>query len=183
MTKIELLPEEQASAATQELYALLKKKMGKVPNIYQVYGHSAAALQANLQLDEALSKGELSGKEIEMVALVVSQFNECDYCLAAHTMLAKMYGMTDAQALQVRAGAFEGSEKWQALLNFTQAVLRKRGRIAAEELQDFLEAGYTRGAVVEVIGQIAKNMFNNYANHIAGTEVDFPKAPALLAVA
>lgn len=178
MTKIDLLPYEQAGPATQELYSMLKQKLGRVPNIYQVYGHSASALKANLLMDDALSQGILTGREIEVVALVVSQYNGCDYCLAAHTALGKMWGMKEAETLDVRRGT-SGSAKELALLQFTQALLEQKGRIAEQELNAFLEAGYTTGAVVEVIGQIAKNIFNNYTNHISGAAVDFPAAPSL----
>lgn len=178
MTKIELLPEEQASPASRELYALLKKKVGRVPNVYQVYGHSPAALKANLTLDDELSKGVLSGREIEMVALVVSQFNDCEYCLAAHTALGKMHGMTEGQTMDARNGTY-AAKKEKALIQFTQAILEKKGKIPEQDLQAFLEAGYGYAAVVEVIGQIAKNFFNNYTNHIAATPVDFPLAPSL----
>lgn len=179
MTKIELLAEEQASPASRALYALLKKKVGRVPNVYQVYGHSPAALKANLLFDEELSKGILSGREVEIVALVVSQFNECEYCLAAHTALGKMHGMTEAQTLEVRKGVY-ASEKERTLIDFTRAVLEKKGRISEADLQAFLQAGYENAAVVEVTGQIAKNFFNNYTNHMAATPVDFPPAPNLV---
>lgn len=174
MTKIELLPEEQASTATRELYEMLKKKTGRVPNVYQVYGHSSAALKANLMLDEALSHGELSGKEIEIVALTVSEFNSCEYCIAAHTAVGKMHGMSDEQTLDARKGVC-ASGKQQSLIDFTKAVLEKRGKISEAEFHAFLKAGYSKGAAVEVMGQIAKNFFNNYTNHLAGTPVDFPE--------
>jgi len=174
MTKIELIPEDKASEKTKELYGMLRSKMGKVPNVYQVYGHSSAALKANLLMDDALSNGELSPEEIEIVALTVSQFNDCEYCIAAHTTVGKMCGMTEEQIMDARKGTYATS-KGKILINFTEAILHKKGKISEENLNTFLQAGYTNGAVVEIIGQIAKNFFNNYTNHIAGTPVDFPK--------
>lgn len=179
MTKIELLPEENAGPATLELYGMLKKKLGRVPNVYQVYGHSAAALKGNLMLDDALSHGELTGREAEIIALVVGQFNDCEYCLAAHTALGKMHGMNEEQIKDARRGRYTGSKE-QSLINFTKALLQKRGKVSEKDFQNFLDAGYTNGAAVEVSGQIAKNIFNNYTNHLAGTAIDFPVVPALL---
>lgn len=178
MTKIDGLPHEAASEETQELYEMLERKMGKVPNVYQVYGHSSAALKANLLLDDALSKGLLTGKEIEIVALVVSEFNQCNYCIAAHTLVGKMNGMSEEQTIAVRTGVYEG-KKEQALIDFTQSVLEARGHIKDADLTNFLAKGYTLGHVVEVIGQIAKNFFNNYTNHIANTTIDFPEPKSI----
>lgn len=178
MSRIELLPENQASAETQELYGALKKQMGKVPNVYQVYGHSSAALKANLQMDGALSQGILTGAEVEIVALTVSEFNGCEYCIAAHTVVGKMQGMSEEQTIAARKGTYPDAKE-QSLINFTKAILEKQGKVSNEDLQAFLNAGYDNAAVVEVIGQIAKNFFNNYTNHIAGTPVDFPAPKAL----
>lgn len=179
MTKIEQLRAENVGAATLELYGMLKKKLGRVPNIYQVFGHSSAALKANLLMDDALSNGELSGKEVEIIALTVSQLNGCEYCLAAHSAIGKMYGMSEEQVMDARRGTYAG-QKEQSLIDFTKALLQKRGKVSEEDFQSFLRAGYTNGAAVEVTGQIAKNIFNNYTNHLAGTAIDFPVVPALL---
>jgi len=178
MTKIELLPESEASAATQVLYGMLKKELGTVPNVYQVYGHSSAALKANLQLDTILSEGVLTGAEIEIVALTVSEFNGCAYCIAAHTVVGKMQGMTEAQTIDVRKGTY-ANEKEQALINFTKTLLEKKGKVEPADLEAFFSVGYNNAHMVEVIGQIAKNFFNNYTNHIAGTPVDFPTPQAI----
>lgn len=174
MTKIELLPENQASESTKELYGAIKSQMGKVPNVYQVYGHSSAALKANLQMSEALSGGELSKKEIEIVSLVVSQGNGCEYFVAAHSMLGGMNGMSDDEMVEVRKGIHTNGKE-QALISFAKAVYENKGRISEEALSTFLSTGYSNSAVVEVVGQIALNTFNNYLNNLAGTPVDFPE--------
>ena len=36
------------------------------------------------------------------------------------------------------------------------------------------EAGYGEGEIAEIIAAVALNIFSNYFNHIAETEVDFP---------
>jgi AhpD family alkylhydroperoxidase len=45
-----------------------------------------------------------TAKEREAINLIVSQVNECDYCLAAHTSLAKMRGFTEEQTIDIRKG-------------------------------------------------------------------------------
>jgi alkylhydroperoxidase family enzyme len=36
------------------------------------------------------------------------------------------------------------------------------------------DAGFTEEEIVEIIAHVGMNLFTNYFNHIAGTEVDFP---------
>jgi alkylhydroperoxidase family enzyme len=40
-------------------------------------------------------------------------------------------------------------------------------------------AGFDDGAIAEVVAQVALNIFTNYFNHVAGTDIDFPRVPAL----
>lgn len=64
--------------------------MGKVPNAYlTIGGHSPAALQQALAHNAMLHKGSLSGQQLEAINLSVSEATGCDYCLAAHTLMAK----------------------------------------------------------------------------------------------
>lgn len=172
MSRISLLSEENASLPTKELYQVIKKEIGRVPNVYQIYGHSPAALQANLAIESALAQGELSGQEVEIIALFVSEFNGCAYCLAAHTAIGKAKGMSERQIAGARQGTLD-SDQEQALIDFIQAVLISKGDVDEHNWQAFLRAGYSEGAAIEVVAHIAKNVFNNYANRLAATPVDF----------
>ena len=42
--------------------------------------------------------------------------------------------------------------------------------------------GFSDGEVVEIIAAVALNIFTNYFNHIAGTEIDFPVVKATAAL-
>jgi hypothetical protein len=41
--------------------------------------------------------------------------------------------------------------------------------------------GFTDGEITEIIANVVLNIFTNYFNIAAGTEIDFPLAPALTA--
>ena len=50
----------------------------------------------------------------------------------------------------------------------------------------FFAQGYSKAALVELIGFVALNTFNNYVEHLDGTPIDWPLAqrlPAALATA
>lgn len=59
--------------------------------------------------------------------------------------------------------------------------MEKRGWVSDEELARVRQAGYTDGGVAEIVANVAKNIFTNYFNHVAETEVDFPEVPQLAA--
>ena len=93
MKTIQVPTYEQVSPNNQEIFGQLKKGLSFVPNLYATFAHSETALATYLALQNA--KSSLSPKAREVINLVVSQVNNCEYCLAAHTALGKMIGFTD----------------------------------------------------------------------------------------
>jgi AhpD family alkylhydroperoxidase len=90
MSRLADIREQDATGKAAEIFAGIKKAMGKVPNAYlTIGGHSPAALQQALAHNAMLSKGSLNAKELEAINLSVSEATGCDYCLAAHTLMAK----------------------------------------------------------------------------------------------
>ena len=154
----------------------IQAKMGKIPNIYATMAHSPSTLHAVLAYGVNLKKGVLTPREIEAIALAVGENNRCDYCVAAHTVIGKMSGLTDEETLEARQGISHDA-KMDALLELAVEISEKKGRPLPRVVDAFKAAGYSDAALIEVIAWVAYNAFTNYFNHIAGTEVDFP-APA-----
>ena len=50
-----------------------------------------------------------------------------------------------------------------------------RGAIADGDFARVRRAGYTEGEIAEIVANVALNLFTNYFNHVARTEVDFPR--------
>jgi AhpD family alkylhydroperoxidase len=89
MARLNVVTPALANGQTKELYEVIKRAVGAVPNIYQGVGNSAAALEGVLHIGEVLKKAQLSAAEIEAIKLAVSQAYGCNYCLAAHSLLGK----------------------------------------------------------------------------------------------
>src|SRR5579859_6643510 len=105
-----------ATGATAEIYAQIKKAVGRVPNTYAAIGaHGPAALKAVLQVDGVLASGTLSRKDLETIKLVVSESAGCDYCVAAHSALGKMAGLAPEDLKRIRAGQLTGETRRDAL--------------------------------------------------------------------
>ena len=140
--------------------------------------NSPAVLDGYLQLSTALGKGKLSARTREQIALAVSQENGCDYCLAAHTAIGKMVGLTADQIRDSRLGTAV-DPKPDALVRFARKVNESRGRVSDRDIAEVREAGLDDGAIAEVVAQVALNVFTNYFNNVAETDIDFPKADEL----
>jgi alkylhydroperoxidase family enzyme len=66
-------------------------------------------------------------------------------------------------------------------LEFARKVVQDRGVVEDADVDQLRQAGYTDGEVGEIVASVALNIFTNYFNHVAGTEVDFPAVPSLTA--
>ena len=151
----------------------VEKSMGMVLNLFATLANAPAALDGFLGLAKTLSRGRLTARQREIVALAVGQENECRYCLSAHTASSKSVGLDDAGALKARRG--EGDAPFErALASFAKTIVRKRGHLSDEEIESARMAGIDDGLVMEVIANVALNTLTNYTNEVSGTEIDFP---------
>jgi len=62
--------------------------------------------------------------------------------------------------------------KLETLRDFTLSVMRNHGVVDDEKVQAFLDAGYTKRNVLEVILGVAQKVMSNYTNHFAETPMD-----------
>lgn len=106
MSRLADIREQDVTGKAAEIFGAIKKAMGKVPNAYlTIGGHSPAALQQALAHNAMLSKSSLNAKELEAINLAVSEATGCDYCLAAHTLMAKKAGYSGEQIHALRRGS------------------------------------------------------------------------------
>lgn len=164
---IENAPEQ--SRATLEG---VKQAYGFVPNLFGVFAESPAALQAYAAIGQALENAGLTAIEQQVVFLSVSAENACKYCVAAHSTVAKGIKMPDQVLAALRAQEELPDPRLQALSEFTRAVIDSRGWVPDEDLQAFLDAGFERRHVLDVLTIVAMKTLSNYTNHIAETPLD-----------
>jgi uncharacterized peroxidase-related enzyme len=180
MPRIQPVNPNTADPATAELLTSVKKSMGVVPNLIATMANSAAVARAYLGFSQALAGGGLPRRLREQIALVVGEANACTYCVAAHTALGRRAGLTEQETREARR-ASSPDAKERAALEFARKVVQDRGVVADEDVEQLHRAGYTDGEISEILAPVALNLFTNYFNHVAGTEVDFPVAPDLAA--
>jgi len=178
MSRVNQVTPEKASGKVKDFYEAIQKKMGRIPNIFLNMGNSPAVLEGYLSLSDAVGHTSLSPQLREQIALAVGQANHCNYCLSAHTTIAKGAGIADNDIIKARQGQSH-DPKIQSILKFVKHVVETRGNINNHDVSNLKAAGVTDHELVEIILVIAINMFTNYFNHITDPKVDFPEAPAI----
>lgn len=164
----------QETAPEESRFALagVKSKFGFVPNLMGMLADSPAALGGYLGIGEQFDKSSFTPAERHVVLLAVSFENACDYCMAAHSVVAGMSRVPAAAIEALRTGGQLPDARLEALTRFTRAVVRQRGRVSESGVEAFLAAGFNRAQVLEVVLGVAMKTLSNYANHLAETPLD-----------
>jgi AhpD family alkylhydroperoxidase len=159
---------EHLSVATQRL---LQATNGEVSNMLRTMAHSPCALQGFVEFKRALNVGRLSAKIREQIALAVAQTNLCEYSLTEHAHRAALLGLTPEEIRESRAAR---ARDWgtDVVLRFARDLAARRGEFSVVELR---ESGCNNEDIIELMALVALNVFENYINDVALTEVDFPK--------
>lgn len=165
-----------APAASLPLLQSVQKMLGSVPNLFRLVSNSPAALEGYLGMSGALAKGALSAPTRERIALAVAEINGCDYCLSAHTYLGANLANLDADEIAANREGRSNDAKADAAVRFAASVARQRGKVSPGELQAVRDAGYSDAQVIEIVQHVALNVWTNYINNVAETEIDFPVA-------
>ncbi len=178
MTNLGVVTRENAPEAAKPTFDGLHKKIGFVPNLYATFAHSPLALNGSIAWAETLRKGALNGKEAEAIFLAASEANQCYYCVSAHTQMGLMHGLTEAQTVDLRRQT-SPDPKLNAISVLARDVVKSRGFPQQANIDNFFAHGYGKAALVELIGFVALNTFNNYIEHLDGVPVDWPLAERL----
>ena len=163
-----------APPAQKEVLDRAVKAVGFLPNMYANMVNAPAVLSTYLHgYGLFRSESGLKPAEQEVVFLAVSQVNGCDYCTAAHSMIADKKSGVPADVLQaIRAGQPIPDARLAALYALTAAMVKTQGRPDAALLQAFLAAGFEEKAVLYIVLAIAVKTLSNYSNHAFATAVD-----------
>jgi uncharacterized peroxidase-related enzyme len=164
---------QTAPAAALTLLEGSLKKYGFVPNLHGGLAEAPAALEAYIELTALFDKTSLSPIERQVVLLAVSIENQCTYCVAAHSMIAKRMVKADPAIVNaLRNCAPLPDVKLDVLATFARAVVKNRGMVCGKTLDNFIAAGYTRSQALEVVLGVAFKTLSNYTNHIIEPPLD-----------
>jgi len=169
---------ETAPAKSAEILKQVKEKFGFVPNLMGVFAESPEILQAYLTLGDLVDRTTLTPLERQIAFIGSSVANSCDYCVAAHTALSSMQNLPAEVIESIRENRPITDAKLEALRKFVQSATEKRGNVSEEEKAAFLEAGYTKQNILEIILVVGMKTLSNYTNHIAETPLDTAFEPA-----
>ncbi len=163
---------DSAPEGSRSALEAARKKFGFVPNLLGALAETPSAIDAYLSVSSAYEKTSLTPAEQQVVLLATSVENGCRYCAAAHTMVARMVSLSEDVIRSVRDREEIADPKPRALVRFTRRVIATKGWVTDEDVKRFVEDGYTRAQILEVLVGVTQKTLSNYTNHIAHTPLD-----------
>jgi uncharacterized peroxidase-related enzyme len=173
MSRISMPTLESAPASSKPLLEAVHKKLGVVPNLYRLAALSPAALEGLLGLSGALSR-TLDVRTRERIAIAVAEVNGCDYCLSAHTYLALNLAKISPEDAELARRGSSTDAKAAAAVRFAVQVAKTRGGVSDVDIAAVKEAGFSEAQIVEIVALVTENVFTNFLNKVAQTDIDFP---------
>ena len=172
MTTFTLHNETTAPAESKALLADSKKAFGRIPGLHAVMAEAQGLLEAYKKVHELFVNSSFDKDELTVIWQTVNVEHACHYCVPAHTGIAKNMGVSDAITDALRNETALPNARLEALRTFTLHVVRDRGNVDERAVQAFLDAGFSKRQILEVILGVSQKVMSNYTNHLAQTPVD-----------
>jgi len=170
---------EQASGLVRNLFGKVEKGLGLIPNMFRCMANSTMGFDGFLKLNASLGSGKLGGRLQKLVILATSEYNGCEYCVAAHTKMALDGNLLTAQEC-LDARRFVATDPGEgALLRFVSRVLETKGEVTDGDLEALRDKGFGDEEMVEILGTMALATYTNYISSVGHPDLDFPEPPAL----
>ncbi len=177
MSRFEQVDPRAVTGNAKEAFDEADAQFGAVINLFKVIGIAPNVLKGILVLNkEVSSSDELDDKLTEQIAMLTSALNRCDYCVNVHMKVGEGIGLSREDLILAMKGKAKDI-KTQALLDFTNEVVRHRGLVSDETLLAVKNAGFSNKALLETIGVIGIYTTLQYIRHVADPDHDFPKVP------
>lgn len=165
---------DAASSPTQSRAILeaIQDKTGFIPNVFGLIAMAPVALDALVAVNSCFYKSSFTPSECEVIALATSVENRCNYCVAGHSTFALRHGVSPGDVDAIRAGRTAGDERLEALRLFTTVLLRKKGAVSETDIEAFLNAGFKRSQIFELLIGVVAKVMTNFASKLGRIPVD-----------
>lgn len=156
--------------ATQKYFDICTEKLGMIPNVLQAHAFDIGKLNAFTALYNDLMLGEsnLSKLEREMIAVVVSSYNRCFYCLVAHGAAVRQLSgdpmLGEALVMNYRVANLDARQR--AMLDFAYKVTEASAKIEEPDRQALRDQGFTDRDIWDIANVAA---FYNMTNRVASS--------------
>ncbi len=163
---------ESAPAQSQPSLEALQGTFGMLPNLLGAMSTSPVLISELVALFQKVHGSSFSEQQIQIVLLTNAVTNASAWPVAFHTALALKAGVAAADVQAIRERAIPPNPKHAALSTLARTLIEKRGRLDDADVSRFLQAGFDKARLLEVIGVVAASTITNYTGSVTKPPVE-----------
>lgn len=168
MSRINVISQNEATGRLKEIYDELIKKRGKLAEVHTIQSLRPESIIAHMDLymEIMYSRSELSRAEREMMAVVVSKTNGCNYCQHHHAEALNNYWKSAEKTENFRTSFrnIQLNEKESALCQFAEQLTKNPERAEKDDITENLKKiGLSDSAILDATLVVA---YFNFVNRI-----------------
>ncbi len=177
MSLIATVAPDRANGRVAAVYSSINKVFGRVPNAMQVYSSSPDLLEQQWGgMTYYLNHPALSFPLLATIRMLVSQENQCNYCIGMNgSLLINMAGWSVDQvtATKQHADAAPLAEKEKAMLQLVLKTVNERKPISKAEIDKLVKLGWSEADVLDAVAHGARNVMVDIVFNTFQIEHDF----------
>lgn len=171
MPHIQTLADSEITPEARQILDEIEQAMGRQPNLFRTYAHHVPLLKANWEkLKATMMEGNLPRQVKETIALLVSQDNGCEYCIAAHSGALKKLGVSDTDLETIREGKLEDLDYEDKHIQLVALMRKVNGTphdVDADDFEKVRRSGANDTEIVEAYGVMETFVaFNRFLDSI-----------------
>jgi uncharacterized peroxidase-related enzyme len=173
MAKVKLLEKNEVNGETKVLFEQIEQEFGMIPNLFKALAHKPNILKANLlKVQAVMYEGELKRELKEMIAVVVSNTNGCQYCVGAHSLFLEKLGMSKEviELLLIDFKTAPIDEDTKHILEFAVQITKEPLNLSDESFSKIQALGFNDAQIVEMISVV--DLFNSFNIFLDALSVD-----------
>jgi uncharacterized peroxidase-related enzyme len=180
MAWIKVLEKKEADPMLSEIYTYIERRRGKLSNIMKVQSLDPRSIETHMEfyLSVMFSKKGLSRVEREMVGVVVSRINGCEYGVRHHAE-ALFHYWKDRELVELFAEDVDNvelPEKVKAMLSYVVKLTLAPAEVTEEDIDLLRGQGLSDKEILNL--NLTASYFN-FANRVAqGLGVEFTEEEA-----
>ena len=155
-----------APEASKSALRDVQARFGVIPNLAGAMALSPVLIKAFVSLFDQVHGGSFSEQQIQTVLLTDAVTNASAWAVALHTALGLRAGLNGADVEAIRSGRSPSDKKLGALSTLARTLIEKRGRLDDQDSASFLEAGFSKELLLEVITIVAASTITNYTGSV-----------------
>jgi AhpD family alkylhydroperoxidase len=163
---------ESAPEQSKPSLEALQAAFGIIPNVVGAMSTSPVLIGSLVGLFQKVHGGSFSEDQVQVLLLTNAVTNACSWAVAFHTGLALQAGVDPADVKAIRERGTPKSPKNAALSTLARTLIEKRGQLDELDVSRFLQAGFDKAHLLEVISVVAASTITNYTGNVTKPPVE-----------